>query len=73
MINQNEITYKMNAIINYLKENNGYNHKVYNHGCSHTLEQPDSNIIEYAEDVMTMINDLLEHQFYNDNNENNIL
>ena len=30
MINKDELIYKMNAIIDYLKDNNGYNYKLYN-------------------------------------------
>lgn len=30
MINNNEIIYKMNAVIEYLKNNGGYDYKLYN-------------------------------------------
>ena len=33
MINKDELIYKMNAIIDYLKDNNGYNYKLYNKLC----------------------------------------
>lgn len=73
MINKDEITYKMNSVIDYLKEKNGYTYKAYNYGCSHTLEEPNYNIVEYAEDVMTMINDLLQDKAYNKDNLNTAL
>ena len=33
MINNNEITYKMKAVIKYLKNNGGYNYELYNRLC----------------------------------------
>ena len=33
MINNNEIIYKMNAVIEYLKNNGGYDYKLYNQLC----------------------------------------
>ena len=48
----------MNAIIDYLKDNNGYNYKLYNKLCPCNGE-PDSNIIEYAKDVLNIINELI--------------
>ena len=59
MINKDELLYKINAVINYLKENGGYDYKVYNHSCGRISDEPDSNIVEYAEDVEEMINGLL--------------
>ncbi len=58
MINKYEIIYKMNAIIDYLKNNNGYNYKTYNMLCP-GMGEPDSNIIEYAKDVLNIINELI--------------
>ena len=58
MINKDELIYKMNAIIDYLKDNNGYNYKLYNQLCPGNGE-PDSNIIEYAKDVLNIINELI--------------
>jgi hypothetical protein len=52
MINKDEIIYKINIIIKYLKDNNEYNYKLYNHGME---DEPDSNIVEYAKDVKSMI------------------
>lgn len=49
---------KINTIINYLKENSGYDYKLYNHLCS-DLDKSDSNIVEYAEDIEEMIKGLL--------------
>lgn len=59
MINKDELTYKIDAIIKYLKENGGYDYKVYNHACGKISDEPDSNMVEYAEDVEVMINTLL--------------
>ena len=59
MINNNEIIYKMEAVIEYLKNNNGYDYELYNRLCP-GMGEPDSNIVEYAEDVLSMINILLE-------------
>lgn len=50
MINKDELLYKLNTVIEYLKNNNGYNYKLYNQLCP-DYEAPDSNIVEYAEDV----------------------
>ena len=40
----------MEAVIEYLKNNNGYDHKLYNRLCP-SYGEPDSNIVEYAEDI----------------------
>lgn len=55
MINKDELEYKLLAIIEYLKNNGGYDHKIYNRLCP-KMGEPDSNIVEYAEDVLYMIN-----------------
>ena len=59
MINNDELIYKLEAVIEYLKNNGGYNHKLYNRLCP-GMGKPDSNIVEYAEDILDMINILLE-------------
>ena len=53
MINKDELIYKLD--VNYLKENNGYEYKLYNRVCPDNNIEPDSNIIEYAEDVKNML------------------
>ena len=58
MINKDELLYKFNSIIEYLKNNNGYDYKLYNQLCPGDGE-PDSNIIEYAKDVLNIINELI--------------
>lgn len=58
MINENELLYKIETIIEYLKEHNGYDYELYNHLCP-GMGEPDSNIVEYAEDVLDLINTLL--------------
>ncbi len=62
MINKDEILYKLNTIIEYLKNNNGYNYKLYNHLCPDIDIQPDSNIVEYAEDVLYLVNLLIDNK-----------
>ena len=59
MENKDEILYKISNIIIYLKEHNGYAYKLYNKLCPGDGE-PDSNIVEYAEDVMFLINKILD-------------
>ena len=61
MINNNEIIYKMEAIIEYLKNNDGYSYELYNRLCP-GMGEPDSNIVEYAEDVLYMINLLISNK-----------
>ena len=58
MINKAELIYKINTIIDYLKDNNGYDYKLYNQLCP-GLGKPDSNIVEYAKDVLNIINELI--------------
>ena len=54
MTNKDELIYKIEAVIEYLKNNNGYNYKLYNHLCP-GYGVPDSNIVEYAEDVVLQL------------------
>lgn len=62
MINRDELIYKLEAVIDYLKANDGYEYKVYNHSCPN-LSEPDSNIVEYTEDVKQIIEKILEEKF----------
>lgn len=55
MINKDELLYKLSEVINYLKLHNGYKYKVYNNICPEDGVEPDSNIVEYAEDVGKII------------------
>ena len=59
MINKDELMYKLEAVIEYLKNNGRYDYEIYNRLCP-GMGEPDSNIVEYAEDVLQMINILLE-------------
>ena len=61
MINNNEIIYKLGAIIKYLKNNGGYDYELYNRLCP-GMGEHDSNIVEYAEDVLYMINLLIDNK-----------
>lgn len=55
MINKDELIYKLEAVIEYLKNNGGYDYELYNRLCP-GMGEPDSNIVEYAEDVLQMVN-----------------
>ena len=61
MINKAELIYKINTIIDYLKDNNGYDYKLYSRLCP-GMGEPDSNIVEYAEEVLYMINLLIDNK-----------
>ena len=61
MINNNEIIYKLVAVIKYLKNNGGYDYELYNRLCP-GMGEHDSNIVEYAEDVLYMINLLIDNK-----------
>ena len=61
MIINNEIIYKMEAVIEYLKNNGGYDYELYNKLCP-GIGEPVSNIVEYAEDVLYMINLLIDNK-----------
>ena len=58
MINKDELLYKLNTIIEYLKNNNGYDYQLYNRLCP-DMGEPDSNIVEYAEDVLEIVENLI--------------
>ena len=58
MINKDELIYKLESVIEYLKTHDGYNYKLYNRLCP-GMGKPDSNIVEYAEDVLYMVNLLM--------------
>ena len=60
MINKDELFYKIEAIINYLKNNNGYEYKLYNRLCPDNNMEPDSDIVEYAEDVKNMAIEMIK-------------
>ena len=60
MINKNELLYKIDAIIEYLKEHNGYKYKLYNRLCPINDTLPDSNIVEYAEDVKNIVIEMIK-------------
>lgn len=50
MINKDELIYKLEIVIEYLKNNDRYNYELYNRLCPNTGET-DSSIIEYAENI----------------------
>ena len=61
MINKDGLLYKLETIIEYLKNNGGYGYKIYNHLCP-GYGEPNSNIVEYTEDVLYMINLLIDNK-----------
>ena len=68
MINKNELLYKINTIIDYLKDNKGYEYRLYNRLCPDNNVEPDSNIVEYAEDILYLVEQLIENKSeYEDN------
>ena len=58
MTKKDELIYKIEAVKEYLKNNNGYTYKLYNHLCP-GYGEPDSNIVEYAKDILDIINELI--------------
>ncbi len=60
MINKNKLIYKIIAIIDYLKKHNGYEYKLYNICYPAEDIEPNSNIVEYAEDVLDIVKLSLE-------------
>ena len=58
MNRENEILYKIDTIIKYLKENNGYDYKLYNRICP-DMGEADSKIVEYAEDVLDIVEEMI--------------
>ena len=61
MINNDELKYKLKTVIEYLKDNGRYDYKLYNQICP-DMGEPDSNIVEYAEDVLYRINLLIDNK-----------
>ena len=60
-INKDELIYKLEAIIEYLKNNGGYDYELYNRLCP-GMGEPDSNIVEYAEDIFEIVNKLIDNK-----------
>ncbi len=61
MINKDELIYKLEAVIEYLKNSGGYDYELYNRLCQGS-GKPDSNIVEYAEDVLSLVNLLIDNK-----------
>ena len=59
MINKSKILYKLSIIIEYLEHHNGHDYKLYNHLCP-DYGEPDSDIVEYATDVLELISQLFD-------------
>ena len=61
MINKDELLYKLETVIEYLKNTGEYEYKIYNHLCP-DYGQPDSNIVECVEGILYMINLLIDNK-----------
>ncbi len=57
---EDEVLYKIDAIIKYLKDNKGYDYKLYNRLCPDNDVEPDSNIVEYAVDVLDIVKEMFK-------------
>ena len=60
MMREDELLYKMNVIIKYLKDNKGYDYKLYNRLCPNNDIEPDSNIVEYALDALDIVKEMFK-------------
>ena len=61
MINKDELIYKLESVIEYLKNNGGNDYKLYNRLCP-GMGKPDSNIVEYAEGIFEIVNKLIDNK-----------
>ena len=61
MINKDELIFKLETVIQYLKKNGGYDYKLYNRLCP-GMGKPDSNIVEYAEDIFEIVNKSIDNK-----------
>ena len=59
--NNVQLITKIEAVIEYLKDNNVYDYELCNH-LYPGMWEPDLNIVEYAEDVLYMINLLINNK-----------
>lgn len=57
---EDELLYKIDVIIQYLKEHNGYKYKLYNRLCPDNNVEPDSNIVEYAFDILDIVKEMFK-------------
>ena len=57
---EDELLYKIDVIIQYLKEHNGYEYKLYNRLCPDNNVEPDSNIVEYAFDILDIVKEMFK-------------
>lgn len=62
MANNDELLYKIDTIIEYLKEHKGYEYKLYNRVCPDNNIEPDSNIVEYAEDIKNIFEKMIKNE-----------
>lgn len=57
IIETRELEFKLEVIMYFLITKDGYSFKLYNHPLPNSSE-PDSNIVEYMEDVINLISKL---------------
>jgi len=58
-IKKRELLYKLETVKQFLIFNNGHEHKLYNHICPSDNTVPDSNIVEYLEDIEHIVSNLI--------------
>ena len=61
-----ELYFKLDTIIVYLKEHDGYDYELYNNTCPFYSDEADSNIVEYAEDVKFIIKSIISEKYYDE-------
>lgn len=59
---KNELFYKLAAVKQFLIFNNGYEHKLFNHLCPLDNIEPDSNIVEYLDDIESIVSSLISSE-----------
>ena len=57
------------TVVNIDKNKSIYDYKVYNHLCPNFNSEPNSNIVEYAEDVKKIIEEHLDEEDDNNNDK----
>lgn len=55
-LEERELDFKLHVIKDFLIKRGGYKVKLYNRTCPEFCDTPDSNIIEYFDDIVYFIN-----------------
>lgn len=58
-IQKRELLYKLETVKQFLIFNDGYKYKLYNRICPSDDTVPDSNIVEYLEDIEHIVSNLI--------------